>query len=233
MADTPVALSVALACYQEAENLRILLPQLHSVLDTLNVPYEILIIDRMRADDETPAICKTGNARYINRKNSDHYGAAIRTAIAHANGEHTIFMDADGSHRPEYIPAMYALKDSYDVVIASRYVAGGTTQAALLMQLLSKTVNRVFSRLTGGGVRDVSTSYKLYRTRDLRALSLTSDHFDILQEILGGLRARNPALRIKEIPITFENRLHGKSKRQYWLFLLSYLGTLRKLRRNR
>ncbi len=53
------------------------------------------------------------------------FGDAVRTGIAEAMGERIIFMDADGSHAPEFILKLIDQSDANEIVIASRYVEGG------------------------------------------------------------------------------------------------------------
>ena len=49
-------------------------------------------------------------------------GDAVRSGIKNAVGKHTIFMDADGSHTPEFIQNLYKEREGQDIVVASRYI---------------------------------------------------------------------------------------------------------------
>jgi len=62
------------------------------------------------------------------RRGGSLYGHAIRTALEEARGEWIIFMDADGSHNPGFLPELWRFRDNFDLVIASRYVRGGKTE---------------------------------------------------------------------------------------------------------
>ena len=57
----------------------------------------------------------------------------------------------------------------------------------------------------------------------------TSVDYDVLQEILVKMKLNNPKLKIGEIPITFEKRVYGESKRKLIPFIVSYIKTLLKL----
>jgi dolichol-phosphate mannosyltransferase len=120
-----IKVSAIIPSYLEEENLRIIIPRLKNEMQKLGNDYEILVIDAMHAMDYTEDVCKNNNVTYLNRTNGNNYGDAVRTGITNANGEYIIFMDADGSHSPEFINKLYSYKDDYDVVIASRYIAGG------------------------------------------------------------------------------------------------------------
>lgn len=222
-------LSIVLPAYCEEENLRILLPRIKSTLESLDLNYEVLVIDTIEPLDNTQSVCAEYQVKYINRKNGNKYGDAIRTGIQEALGEKIIFMDADGSHSPEFITKLYEHKNFYEVVIASRYIQGGYTENSKILVYMSKILNITYSLFLNIKCRDISNSFKLYDTRLLKSLSLYCDNFDIVEEILYKL-SKNKNLRIKEIPYTFKARIFGKTKRNLFLFIISYLVTMIKLR---
>ncbi len=223
-------LSVIIPSYLEEENLRLILPRLAAVLNTLDVSHEILVVDRTHAYDATEEVCRLSGARYVNRAPSDAYGDAVRTGLSQSLGSTLIFMDADGSHAPEFVPQLFAAKAGSDVVIASRYVAGGQTDNSAALILLSRLVNIAYSVVLGLKVKDVSNSFKLYDAAQARALTLTSSNFDIIEELLYKMKRANPKLRILEIPFSFKERMFGHTKRNLLAFALSYFITLIRLR---
>lgn len=223
-------LSILLPSYREAENLRILLPRLSKVCEGLNVPFEILVVDTEQQMDDTREVCQADNIRYINRRGGNRYGDAVRTGIAEAVGTYVIAMDADGSHTPEFIPKLFALRNDAEVVIASRYVAGGETDNAKHLVWMSLLVNLMYSLVLNLRCKDVSNSFKLYRRSDLQQLRLQCQNFDIVEEILFKLRRTNPNMRIHEIPFAFKKRMFGETKRNLFLFIITYFWTLVRLR---
>ena len=80
-----MTISVVLPAYQEAENLKNILPNIHKVLDS--VDHEILVIDTMEPMDNTREICLTNDTRYVPRTGGNFYGDAIRTGFAGATGK--------------------------------------------------------------------------------------------------------------------------------------------------
>ena len=226
-------LTVAIPAYKEEENLRIILPRLISVLEQVEPLYEVLIIDTLEPTDETKSVCAGfgPRVRYLNREGkNNYYGDAVRTAVAKAEGMYLIFMDADGSHDPEFISQLYASKDDADVVIASRYVNGGETKNSRVLVLMSLVVNVVYSVVLNLNCKDVSNSFKLYKSKDIKNITLTSNNFEIVEEILFKIKNRNKNLTIKELPFTFDKRMFGKTKRNLFVFMVTYLYTLIKLR---
>lgn len=229
MASETPELTIAIPAYHEEENLRILLPRLTNVLAENELKGEILIVDTQTPLDNTKSACDDNRVRYTARRGGNLYGDAVRTAISEAKGQYILFMDADGSHTPEYMPELFKFRGEYDVVGASRYVEGGDTENPWVLILMSKMVNIAYSLVLGLDCKDVSNSFKLYKAAQLRVLSLHCNNFDIIEEILFKLNRRF-GITIKEVPFTFKKRMFGESKRNLVWFMVTYIVTLLKLR---
>jgi len=225
-----IKLSVIMPCYLEEENLRLLLPRLVTEVTKIGDPYEILVIDTMHAMDNTKEVCEANNVSYIPRTGGNNYGDAIRTGIDHARGEYTIFMDADGSHSPEFISKLYKYKNEYDVVIASRYIDGGSTDNNWLLILMSYITNMTYSIVLNLRYKDISNSFKLYKSDCLKELTLRCKNFDIVEEILYKIKKNYKELTVLEIPYSFKQRLFGHTKRNLFFFILTYIVTIIRLR---
>jgi dolichol-phosphate mannosyltransferase len=225
-----IDLTVILPSYLEEENLRILLPRINSVLKTITSNFEVLVVDTEKPMDHTRTACAENNATYINRSGGNTYGAAIRTGIDHANGRKIVFMDADGSHAPEFIENLYALKDQADIVIASRYIEGGVTENTPVLVFMSLVLNLTYSLVLNLKVKDVSNSFKLYEGTQLKELILECDNFDIVEEIIYKLSLLYPQIKIKEIPFSFKKRMFGDTKRNLLVFIFNYIVTIVRLR---
>lgn len=224
-------LSIIIPAYKEAENLKVILPKLNTTLKALTSSYEILVIDTIQAMDITQEVCRENNTTYLNRiGGGNYYGDAVRTGIQNASGTYTIFMDADGSHTPEFITKLYNERERYDVVIASRYVEGGETDNSNKLKMMSIALNLIYSVVLNLQCKDVSNSFKLYKTKDLQVLELACNNFDIVEEILFRLKKNKRALQIKEIPFSFKKRMFGTTKRNLFTFIVTYFFTLIKLR---
>jgi dolichol-phosphate mannosyltransferase len=227
--EADIDLSVVLPCYLEAENLPFLLPQIKAMAATLSPNYEILIVDTQQPKDDTPAICAAEAVRYIGRRGGDSYGDAIRTIIEEARGTYILCMDADGSHSPEYFPAMWGKRDTYDIVIGSRYAPGGHTENPAVLILMSYVLNLTFRVAFSIRAKDVTNSFRLYRRNVLTSLKLESNDFDILEEILIKATVRKQPATIGEVPVTFGRRKAGESKRKLMKFVFGYMSTLKTL----
>ena len=230
MTANEIVLSVVLPSYQEEENLRILLPRLIETLQSLQMGYEIIVIDTQEPMDQTNEVCVQQWVRYIPRRGGDRYGDAVRTGVEEAMGKYVLFMDADGSHTPEFIPKLFEFAELHDVVVASRYIDKGYTENSYYLVLMSRILNLTYSLVLNLPCKDVSNSFKIYRSAHIKQLKLLCNNFDIVEEILFKMRRRNPESTIKEIPYTFKKRMFGETKRNLFVFMLTYIFTMIKLR---
>jgi len=222
-----MGISVVLLAVNEAENLRVLLPNLISSLDLTRTSYEILLIDSATATDETPSICaQYAKVRYINQE-EPRYAGAFRTGIKYASEDHILVLDADGSHDPKVIPEIYRKsQEGYDLVIGSRYCKGGHTNDSRFSMLMSRTLNLVMRAVIGVRAKDISTSFRIYHSDQLKAVTLTCANYEVLQEVILRMKKNKKDFTIAEIPIVFEKRMFGQSKRRLLRFILSYVQTL-------
>lgn len=222
-------LSIVLPAYEEAENLKILLPQIKENMEKYNIEHEIIIVDAMQLNDNTREVCEKNNVKYLNRENGDNYGDAIRTGIKNAQNEYLLIMDADGSHSPYELKKLIDECSENDIVIGSRYIKNGKTENNFILILMSWMVNVAYRLCLKIKVKDISNSLRIYRTQDIKSIELESDNFDIVEEILIKLCFKNKNYKIKEVPITFRKRKEGESKRKLGKFILSYISTMKKL----
>lgn len=226
-------LSVVLPAYNEAENLKIILPKINEEILKLNIKYEIIVIDTIEKMDNTDEVCKLNDAIYITREGGNYYGDAIRTGINKANGKYILIMDADGSHDPCYIIDVYdkIVNEKLDVVVGSRYCKGGKTDNSFVLKFMSRILNLTYKLIFSLKVNDCSNSFRIYDSSKFKALKLECTNFDIVEEILIKLQLLYPDLKIGEVPVHFKQRNEGVSKRDLIKFIFSYIFTILKLSR--
>lgn len=230
LTSSPVDLTVSIAAYREAENLKVMLPAIKAAAAALSPACEVLVIDTEEPMDDTEAICAANGVRHVRRSGGNSYGDATRTAIRAARGTFLLNMDADGSHSPEYFAPMWAQRERYDIVIGSRYAPGGHTENPAVLIWMSYVLNLTFRVAFKIRAKDVTNSFRLYRRQILTPLRLESSDFDILEEILIKVTVHQPPARIGEVPVTFARRKAGESKRKLVPFMFGYMKTLKRLR---
>ena len=123
-------------------------------------------------------------------------------------------MDADGSHRPEDLPKLLTAVTKADGVIGSRYVPGGTVvNWPKSREALSRGANVYVRLVLGISVHDATGGYRAYRADTLSAIGLdTVDSQGYCFQIDLTMRAIKAGRTVTEVPITFTERTHGRSK---------------------
>jgi len=123
-------------------------------------------------------------------------------------------MDADFSHHPRYLPDLVAALGRFDVVIGSRYVAGGSTlYCTLPRRALSEGANFIARMVLGLSAGDATAGFRGYRRVVLESIPLdeiASEGYSFLIEML--YRCQRQGWHMGEVPIVFENRQRGASK---------------------
>ncbi|GGC15823.1 polyprenol monophosphomannose synthase [Cellulomonas carbonis] len=168
------------------------------------------LADRLAAAD--------GRVHVLHRKGKDGLGAAYLAGFAWAAGrghDAVVEMDADGSHLPEQLPDLLAaLASGVDVVLGSRWVAGGRiVNWPWYRVLLSRAGSGYARAVLGLPVRDVTGGFRVYRSDVLAGLvadDVASQGYcfqiDLLRRAVVGGRV------VVEVPITFVERETGTSK---------------------
>jgi dolichol-phosphate mannosyltransferase len=140
-------------------------------------------------------------------------------------------MDADGSHRPERINDLYLIADNCDIGVASRYIKGGSTDNSAVLRFMSRILNLIYKIVLNVDCNDISTNFKIYKSRDIRKIELECKNFDIVEEIIYKIHLlHNKDTKITEIPDRFHNRDLGVTKRKLGPFIITYILTLIRLR---
>ena len=211
---------VVMPTYNEADNLVKIVAELMTLgLDEL----EILIVDD-NSPDGTGQIAEELATEYGNRIHVIHrqgkmgLGTAYITGFRYAldnDAEYVIQMDADFSHSPSYIPLFLEKMSECDVVIGSRYAAGGRVDErwSPWRRFLSWGGNFYARVVTGLGIRDTTGGFRCFRRQALLDLNLDrirSEGYAFQIEV--AYACHKKGLRLCEIPIYFEDRSMGLSK---------------------
>ena len=181
----------------------------------LGLDAQVIVVDD-GSTDQTAAIAEEAGATVVRQANAGK-GAAIRTAIALAEGDIAVIQDADMEYDPAEIPELIEpiLRGSADVVFGSRLRGGKPQRAHLFWHLVG---NRFLSLLTNvlynTTLSDMETGYKAFRIDVLRSLDLHEDGFGLEPEITAKVCKRK--LRIYELPISYYGRTREEGKKITW-----------------
>lgn len=209
--------------YNEIENLAAIAP---AILDRL--PGAMLLVVDDSSPDGTGQLAEEmaseeTRIRVLHRPGKEGLGRAyvdgFRTALA-GGATHVVQMDADWSHDPASLPALVGRLDGTggegraDLVIGSRYVAGGGVRNWGIMRRIISRGGSIFARtVLGLSPHDLTGGFKAWRRDTLAALPWPRLHSGgyVFQIETTFLAARNGA-RVAEVPIVFIDRRLGTSK---------------------
>ncbi len=172
-------ISIIVPTYNELKNIRGILEHIQKSI-TRNLKAETIVVDD-NSPDLTAKIAedyfhsikeKTNHTiNVIKRKAKTGLSSAILNGIQQATGNTILVMDSDFSHPPSIIPKMIeTLKQtSCDIVIASRYVRGGSIQGwPLKRKLMSKIATFIAKRGLGISSKDPMSGFFLFKKNHFR-----------------------------------------------------------------
>ncbi len=208
---------VVLPTYNEIENVAKMLEAIRSIVPTA----DILVVDDGSPDGTADAAEKVneelGQITVLRRQGKSGLGSAYRAGFRWGldhGYDSFVEIDCDFSHDPRSLPELLDHAQNYDVVIGSRYVAGGAIPTwSTSRLLLSKGGNRYASMMLGLQVADATAGYRVYSESALEKIdfeTVTADGYGFQIEMT--YRARLGGATIKETPISFTDRTEGESK---------------------
>ena len=213
---------VVIPTYDEIRNVA---PMAKAVLGAGVPGLELLFVDDNSPDGTGAAIEELMKAeprlRCLHRPGKEGLGRAYVAGFAKAlemGADLVIQMDCDFSHDPKDLPRLVeaaAGRDgSADLVIGSRYVPGGSTPGWPFKRRLISRAGGVFIRtVTGLPLRDPTGGFKCWRAETLRKIdfpTVGSKGYSFQLEM--NHRAWKAGCTIREIPISFTDRVEGYSK---------------------
>ncbi len=212
-------ISIIVPTYNESKNIRGILEHIQKSIPK-NLKAETIVVDD-NSPDLTAKIAEdyfysikektTHTISVIKRKAKDGLSSAILNGIQQAVGNTIIVMDSDFSHPPSVIPKMIETlrQTKCDIVIASRYVKGGSIQGwPLKRKLMSKIATLIAKRGLGISSKDPMSGFFLFKKNIISGLKFDAIGYKMLLEIL----VKTKGVKIQEVPYTFTDRQQGDSK---------------------
>ena len=208
---------VCIPTYDEAENLEPIASRLHAA-----VPGADLLVLDDASPDGTGRLADALAAQHpwlhvLHRQGKAGLGAAYVAGFGWARErgyDVVVEMDADGSHAPEELPRLLSALESADVVLGSRWVAGGrVVNWPRSRELLSRGGNWWTRRMLRLPLRDATGGYRAYRREVLDSLPLAevaSQGYCFQVDL--AWQTWQAGFDIVEVPITFVERERGSSK---------------------
>ncbi len=211
-------LIVCLPTYNERENLEPMVAALEGVLPEGS---RILVIDDNSPDGTGEIADRLAGERddveVLHRPRKEGLGPAYLAGFRRAlelGADLVLEMDCDFSHDPADVPRLVAAADGADLVLGSRYVAGGGTKNwGLVRRVVSRGGSLYAQALLGLRVRDLTGGFKCYRRAALERIDLDSIRSKgYAFQIETTYRTIRAGFRVVEVPIVFADRQVGGSK---------------------
>ncbi|KPK99036.1 MAG: hypothetical protein AMJ95_01070 [Omnitrophica WOR_2 bacterium SM23_72] len=212
---------IVIPTYNEKDNIVPLVEEIFKVAPDIN----ILIVDD-NSPDGTGQIADELNRKYaqvkvLHREKKEGLGRAYITGFKEAlnlNPDFILQMDADFSHNPKYIPLFLKEIATCDIVLGSRYLNRKTRPVNV--SPFSLWANRYAKWVLGLKISDCLGGFKCLRRKTLEALDLDkfiSRGFIFQVEFI--YRALKKGFSVQEIPIIFNPRKSGHSKKSKTIIL--------------
>lgn len=208
---------IVIPTYNEIDNLEPIVTRLRAAEPSV----DILVMDDSSPDgtgDLADKLAATDDhVSVIHRTEKAGLGAAYLHgfAVALERGYDVVGeMDADGSHQPEQLHLLFDALERADLVIGSRWVAGGSVVNWPLFRKFLSVFGNLYARIAlGVPVRDITGGYRLFKASTLRAIGLDdvrSVGYCFQTDLT--LRTIRAGLQVREVPIEFVERERGESK---------------------
>jgi len=203
----PVAVSVVMPAYNEAEMVGPQIETIREVMDRTNCPYELIVVDD-GSTDGTANVVRQHDVRLISKRYNRGYGAALKTGIAAATHEWILIIDADGTYPAESIPKLLEALPEYDMVVAAR--TGKSVHIPLVRRPMKWVLGRLANYLAGQPIPDLNSGLRVFR----KSLSEKFEHllpsgFSFTSTITMSLLLND--YRVLYLPIDYHKRV-GLSK---------------------
>ena len=218
-------LAIAIPTYNEKENIKDLLESIKTTLSSINIDTTIIIIDDNSPDGTGKIVdllsrgldSPNFHIKVIHRPRKMGLASAYIDAFKKAIAERYDFvlsMDADFSHKPEYIPVLLKEIQTHDLVIASRNIKGGGVENwSLLRKIISKGGSLYSRIILGIPIKDFTGGFNMYKRQVLEKIKLDtikSEGYSFQIEMK--YRSVKNGFSFIEFPIIFPNRRLGKAK---------------------
>ena len=202
----PELVSVILPVFNEADNLKELLPALFRSVDALGLSYEVVVVDDGSIDQTGEIVRQLARPqlRLIQLRRNTGQTAALMAGIRFSKGDILITMDGDLQNDPADIPQLLAkLDQGYDLVSGWRQ---RRQDAALRRKFPSQLANRLISAVSGIYLHDYGCTLKAYRRQALQGVQLYGEMHRFIP-----IYAYWNGARVTEIPVRHHARQHGAS----------------------
>ena len=201
---------MVIPAYNEEKSIGQVIEQTTQVLDSLQVPYEIIVVDDGSIDN-TSRVASTYKTTVISYPQNRGKGYALRQGFKQAQGEIIVTIDSDGTHKPKEIPDLVTpLYNGTDIVAGSRFLGRTSDSTTQLNRIGNYFFNTTINALTRKHVTDSQSGFRAIKKQVLDRMNLNSTGFEIESEIT--VKGLKNGFKFQERPITTEKRHYNLSR---------------------
>jgi dolichol-phosphate mannosyltransferase len=228
--------AILVPTYNEATSVVELLDALSILRESATYQFDVLVIDDNSPDATAEVVRERGLpwVSILTREKKDGLGNAYRagfsTILRDPSYDQIVTMDADGSHRVQDLPAMFAAAGSgRSIVLGTRWIPGGSVvNWPKSRQLLSRSGTRYASLALGIDLADLTGGFRIYSRELLQSLNLTEmTATGYCFQIEMALASHLAGARATQVPITFVERINGVSKMSRSIVIEALIQTTR------
>jgi len=222
MTGEPPILSIAIACYNEEENLRPLVAAIRAAVDPLKLPYEVILTDDCSKDKSWEVLKElaTGDRRIRVQRFAVNCGqsAALWAGLQASRGRYVFTLDGDLQNDPKDLPRFLEPLKQYDCVCGTR-VAARRKGDSFVRVASSRIANLVRNKLSGEQISDAACNYRGYRRECLQNLKFFKGMHRFMPTLV-----KIEGCTVTEIAVSHNPRVAGRSNYGIWnrLFLSLY-----------
>jgi len=200
------SLSIIIPAHNEEKIIGQTIQSLKNELSKIaDLEYEIIVVNDFSTDKTTDILGKIEGIKIINHTQNKGYGASLKNGIKEAKFENLLFFDADGQHKPEYIPEFLKYADDFDMISGARVGYKGP----IIRQPGKRILHWLANYLSQQKIPDLNCGLRLVKKTKISEFThLLCDGFSF--STTSSLLFLTEGLSVKYIPITI-NKREGKS----------------------
>jgi glycosyltransferase involved in cell wall biosynthesis len=203
-------ISVVIPAFNEEKTIGNVLSETISVMDSLRLPYEVIVVDD-GSTDNTRRVASDYKAEVLFNGRNRGKGYALRKGFKHAQGDIIVTIDSDGAHSPKEIPELInPLFNGVDIVAGSRSLGRRMNSTSRLNRVGNLLINLPIMVLTRKFVTDSQTGFRAFKREVLQEVDLKSLGYEIETEIT--VKGLKNGFVFQEKPIGCSRRKYSVSK---------------------
>ena len=211
---TKELISIVVPCFNEEEALPLFYDELHKVLGTMDVEYEVLLINDGSKDDTLAVMRllaeKDKGIRYLSFSRNFGKEAAMYAGFVNAKGDYVCTMDADMQDPPSLLPQMLEIlrKGEYDSVATRRVDRKGESK---IRSFFARMFYRIINRISDAEIVDGARDFRLMNRKMVDAIVNMSEYNRFSKGIFGWIGFRTYWLAFENV-----ERVAGKTSWSFW-----------------